>query len=794
MVAAAPDPVRSPPPLPRTPPARSGPDPVTRAARVIKRWFTEGNVPVKVGMLVLFAGVAALLKYASDQGWVAVPVEFRYAGVAAAALAGLVFGWRQRERRRVFALSLQGGAIGVLLLVAFAAFKVHPLLPAGAAFALSVVLVAGAGVLAVMQRAIALAVLGILAGFLAPIWLSTGTGSHVALFAYYAVLNAAILAIAWWRPWRVLNLMGFVFTFGIGTLWGVLQYRPDHFQTTEPFLLLFFAFYLAIPILYARRRAAGGQRIVDACLVFGTPLVAFSLQAALLEGARMPLAFCALALALVYLVLAWMLRMRERYQPLVAPYAVLAVGFATLAVPLALSAQATASVFALEGAAAVWLGLRQQRRLPQIAGLLLQLAAAGSFLIGLEAGSPAQALANPRFTGGLLIAIAGFASAWSYRRSAKSGPAAPYYLWGLVWWIGTALAEIDRFAPPATDADLILVLATLTALLAGVARRWIDAAALDVTVAAALAAAVPLAFAQADAHAQPFAGLGLLAWVLYAGCGIYTLSGLRRVDGRARGFAHAGWVAAWTVALGLGLLELAKRLGLGDGWWVALAAAPLLAVAAATLWRPGWIGWPLATAFQAWRPALRNGLLLVLALAFVNALTWSGDAAPLPWIALLNPLDLFQAGALLVLANGLRSMPQRSRLRAQHPMLLAVAGFALISVITLRATHHWGGVDWRPSMLQTSLVQTALTVVWSMLGVVGWVVGSRRGRRTLWLAGAVLMAVVLAKLVLVDRQHLGNLLGIASFIAYGLLCTAVGYFAPAPPKTSAPRDSSGETA
>jgi uncharacterized membrane protein len=52
----------------------------------------------------------------------------------------------------------------------------------------------------------------------------------------------------------------------------------------------------------------------------------------------------------------------------------------------------------------------------------------------------------------------------------------------------------------------------------------------------------------------------------------------------------------------------------------------------------------------------------------------------------------------------------------------------------------------------------------------------------LWLAGALLMGVVLAKLVLVDRQHLGNLLGIGSFIAYGLLCTVVGYFAPAPPK------------
>ena len=48
------------------------------------------------------------------------------------------------------------------------------------------------------------------------------------------------------------------------------------------------------------------------------------------------------------------------------------------------------------------------------------------------------------------------------------------------------------------------------------------------------------------------------------------------------------------------------------------------------------------------------------------------------------------------------------------------------------------------------------------------------------------------KLVVIDRQHLGNLLGIGSFIAYGLLCTLVGYFAPAPPR--APAAGGGEEA
>ncbi len=107
-------------------------------------------------------------------------------------------------------LSVQGGAIGVLLMTVFAAFRLYQLLPAGAAFGLMLVLVACTGLLAVMQDALALAVLGLIAGFAAPILISTGSGNHVVLFSYYALLNLAIFAIAWKKTWRMLNLLRFL--------------------------------------------------------------------------------------------------------------------------------------------------------------------------------------------------------------------------------------------------------------------------------------------------------------------------------------------------------------------------------------------------------------------------------------------------------------------------------------------------------------------------------------------------------------------------------------------------------
>jgi uncharacterized membrane protein len=775
--AAAP---RAPAP-PREPPP---PGPLENAAGAIKRWFTEGNVPVKVGMLVLFAGVAALLKYASDQGWLRLPIEFRLAMIAFAAMAALAFGWRERGRRRAFGLSLQGGAIGVLLMTVFAAFRLYQLLPAGAAFGLMLVLVAGAGVLAVLQDALALAVLGLIAGFAAPILISTGSGSHVVLFSYYALLNLAIFAIAWHKAWRVLNLLGFAFTYVIGTAWGVLRYQPELFSSTEPFLVIFFAIYLAVPILYARKRDPSLRDVVDGTLVFGNPLIAFALQAALLDGDRMPLAYSALALALVYAALAWLVIGRERMRILGESFAVLAVGFATLAVPLA-----------LKGAALVWLGFRQQRRLPRWSGLALQALAAGAFVasVSFDAGATDTiAIANGGCISALLIAGAAFVSAWLYARAGASTQLALLlYLWGLAWWFGAGLREIDRFVPQALHPQALLALVALTTGLAGGSYRWVRQAALAWTAALALTAGIAMTFVFAAADERPFVGWGLAAFAAYAVVGFMALRELREASSSTLRVAHLGWLWTWTFAIALSFRQLAGDAHLADGWRDAVTLLPLLGAWMLALLRPAWIAPPLVTRFAEYRAMLAGSQALVALTAFVGLLLHDGDTAPLAFVPLLNPIELVQIAIVLFASLWLADPETADDLSKRRMALLVAAGFAFVTAATLRGVHHIGNVPWDENIGSSMVAQTALTVVWSVLGVVGWVTGSRRGSRPLWLAGALLMAIVLAKLLLIDRTHLGSVFGIASFIAYGLLCTVIGYFAPAPPRSVAPMGAEG---
>jgi uncharacterized membrane protein len=215
-----------------TPPAAENDNVIIRRLR---EYFTGGNTLVRSGVVVLFFGVAFLLRYLAEHSHL--PIELRLAGVACGALVLLALGWRVRSSRPGYALALQGGAIGVLYLTVFSALRLYMLLSPAAAFALLAALAALCAILAILQDSMAVALLAVTGGFLAPFLASTGAGDHVTLFSYFVVLNSAIAAIAWFRSWRLLNLAGFAFTFALSTMWGVLQYRPQDFASTEPFLV-----------------------------------------------------------------------------------------------------------------------------------------------------------------------------------------------------------------------------------------------------------------------------------------------------------------------------------------------------------------------------------------------------------------------------------------------------------------------------------------------------------------------------------------------------------------------------
>jgi uncharacterized membrane protein len=63
------------------------------------------------------------------------------------------------------------------------------------------------------------------------------------------------------------------------------------------------------------------------------------------------------------------------------------------------------------------------------------------------------------------------------------------------------------------------------------------------------------------------------------------------------------------------------------------------------------------------------------------------------------------------------------------------------------------------------------------------VLATRRAARALWIVGATLLGIVVAKLFLVDLSNTGTVERVVSFIGVGILVIVVGYFAPVPPRS-----------
>ncbi|MBE3023097.1 DUF2339 domain-containing protein [Janthinobacterium sp. GW458P] len=475
------------PPKPAQPtlphPARPAPNTPTWIARPdgllakAKNWLFTGNLVAKLGLLILFLGVSFLLKYVSAQ--VTLPIELRLAGIALADIALLAWAWRIRVKRPGISLPLQGTALAILMLVTFGAFRLYALIPAGLTFAVLFVLTAFTCLLAVLQNAVWLAVFGIVGGFAVPLLVSTGSGNHIGLFSYYALLNAGVFAIALQRAWRVLNVLSFGFTFVVATTWGLLRYTPEHYLSTQLFLILFVLFYIGIAIAYCARQAPRLKHYVDGTLVFGTPLAAMGLQYSLVWNFKFGLAFSALAAGLTYTGLAVALWRREGFRLLAEAFLALGIVFGTLAIPFALDGRWTSAAWALEGAGIVWVGLRQRQTLAWAFGLLVQGAAWIAFLGALQDLNTAAALQANIWLGCALLAAAALVMAYNFRRHGSH--LHPEFMRSLsvlfltaatVWLLGGIWSEILLRTDAATQLNLLTISAlAVAALLAALARR-----------------------------------------------------------------------------------------------------------------------------------------------------------------------------------------------------------------------------------------------------------------------------------------------------------------------------------
>ena len=767
----------------------------------IRRFFSDGNVMVKVGLLILFVGVGFLLKFAAEHSLF--PIELRLGGVFLLSIALLVIGWRLRQRRRGYALLLQGGAVGIMYLTIFAAAKLYQLFPLPLALVVLIVLVMASSLLAIIQDSKALAMFAAAGGFLAPVLTSTGNGNHVMLFSYYLLLNSGILFIAWHKAWRELNLEAYLFTFIIGALWGSSAYGPEHYATTEPFLLAFFAMFVAISVLFAWRRAPTLKDYVDGTLVFGVPMSAFALQALMLRDTEYGLALSALGFGAVYVVLAtilWRLH-RETLRLLTESFLAIGVALLTLAIPFAVDGQISAAAWALEGAGLVWVGVRQSRRLSLASGVALQfLAGVLFFQEPLNVAADALPFMHVAYIGALLIAISSLFAARYLEAHGKERSLADIridlllFLWGGLWWYGSAVHEIIHFhgLGPMSELISLVLLLTLSALLQhGIDRRYpwplaVETLSLHIPALALLSLLIPLL-----QQGNVLAHMGYLVLPLAAVVHYYLL---RRHEAAMTG----GQLALQHIVITWWLLYLlcweaywllTTQAALNETWgYLAWGLIPAL-LALSILQLVKRITWPFVTHAGLYSSKVISPLFLFTWLWVIFASGKVGDPAPLPYIPILNPLELASLLLMLVGGNWLLGLHRQGGgaliffKPKQLAVVLAITAFVWLNTVIAHSVHYYAGVAYQPEAIFNAVAfQMAIAICWTLLALGLTYLAHRLASRRLWIIGATLLAVVVVKLVFIDLANSGTIERIISFISVGLLMLLIGYVAPLPPQ------------
>ncbi len=765
------------------------------------------NWPIKLGMLLLLVGLASGYRYLAARGYFNVPIELRLVSVALAAIAALVFGYGKREEKRSFSLSVQGAALGALLLTVYASLQLYHVLNGPTAFALMLVIVAVGVALAVLQDALWLALFAAIGGFAAPILASTGGGSHVHLFGYYLILNLGILAIALKKGWRSLNFLGAICTFGIGIGWGANYYRPEFFNTVEPFLLAFFAIYLAITVLYTLRHGAG-EPVLDSVLVFGVPLASLGAQAGLLAGQDKKLALSSFGAAVIYGGLSYALRTQEQASLLRKCFTVLAATFFTLAIPLYFSAQITSALWALEGAAVLWLGLSQKRTAPVLLGLFLQVFAWISYFNGYQVMTELPAFWNAKCLGALILALASFACGWLLDRTAKDegnigAQLAPLAwlgaIFGLLWWSFAGISEIDRNVHSSFKPAAMIAWLALTMLFSAGTRAALRFDSLRIGALLPLAIIGPVA-ALATLFGpilEEYRGLAFISYLIISVISMALLAKpvvntnsadtprSRNFPGFGLKLAHSLWLIGVCLLASLSLDSEMHAERFGDGLRFSLNVASFAVVFFMLIRNISAVGMPLQHFFSepgiGWRAQLTQVWAVGITLALVAGSVLRGDSNPIHFVPLINPLEIGLLALFALLYLAARDEFGQVSESAKYPLL--VMAFWLLTAFTLRGVVQ----VYDPNLATIGHAffnrtgQAALALIWSLAGCGAMLLGHARARRPVWFAGAALMGVVLVKMVLIDRHNLGELPGIFATLGVGALLATVGYFAPVPP-------------
>lgn len=240
-----------------------------------------------IGAIVLVIGAGLGIKYAVDNGWLqvlppAVRLGLMYLGGFALIGAGE---WIYRRVNDIASAGVFAAGVATLFLVSYAGHGMYGLYARDTAFVLMGISTLVGAAVAIRGKLVSVATLSLIGGNIAPIVLHGDHAHLVPFMCYLLMLQLVALVLAWWggsRKWWMLRALSLAST-SLWMAWLIAQPAAIASSSTQVFLLIFAALFQAEVIVSTAQRITKPLDIKDAS---AQPGVIFSMlvTAALTAG------------------------------------------------------------------------------------------------------------------------------------------------------------------------------------------------------------------------------------------------------------------------------------------------------------------------------------------------------------------------------------------------------------------------------------------------------------------------------------------------------------------------------
>lgn len=338
--------------------------------------FIGENLINKIGIAILVIGIGIFVKFAIDKNWIN-EIGRVAVGIGAGGLLLGIAHWL-RKKYKAFSSVLIGGGLATLYFTITIAFQTYAIFGQTLAFAIMVVITGFAIAMALAYDRKEIAILALLGGFGAPFMVMSGSGNFAVLFSYLLILNVGITVLAWFKNWRILNIIGYAASLLIFSGWLLKEAFIESGDVPKGGLLFGMLFFVLFFIMFVINHVRNKKQLgaLEYFLLLSNSSIFYGLAMLTMENSGMELYQGLLTAGMGVFHFAFILPLRAREgvdKNLIILLIGMVLSFLTLAVPIQLEGSYITLFWAAEAALVLWMSQKTNIRLMKLSSVCISL-------------------------------------------------------------------------------------------------------------------------------------------------------------------------------------------------------------------------------------------------------------------------------------------------------------------------------------------------------------------------------------------------------------------------------------